>query len=59
MDVWLGVGVVVVVLALSYFTPRRKCGSGGGGCQGCGSSCGQSGDRQMKKAEETVDSLSR
>ncbi|CAN5463798.1 hypothetical protein BH10PLA2_BH10PLA2_39420 [soil metagenome] len=57
MDVWLGVGVVVVVLALSYFTPRRKCG--GGGCQGCGSSCSQSGDKQMAEAKETEDSLSR
>ncbi len=36
MDMWLGLGVVLVVLALGYFTPRRKCG---GGCQDCSSSC--------------------
>ncbi len=35
MDLWLGLGVVVVVLALSYFSPRRKCG----GCRSCATGC--------------------
>jgi hypothetical protein len=36
MDMWLGLVVVLIVVVLSYFTPRRKCA---GSCQDCGSSC--------------------
>ena len=49
MDMWLGLGVVLVVLALSYFTPRRKCG---GGCQGCGSSCAGEQSRPIRQAAD-------
>lgn len=36
MDLWLGLGIIVIVLALSYFSPRRKCG----GCRSCATDCG-------------------
>ena len=47
MDLWLGLGVVVVVLALSYFAPRRKCG----GCRSCATGCGDDGECASNKLE--------
>ena len=38
MEKLIGIGIVLLVLALNLLVRRRSCGSRGG-CAGCGSAC--------------------
>jgi hypothetical protein len=41
MEKLVGIGIVLLVLALNLLARRRSCGSRGG-CAGCGSTCRES-----------------